>query len=121
MSAELFERYGLRMLDGLLVTIELVVISVTLGALVLGPVYFTWGAFALFLATCAATLCAGHSVGMHRRLIHNSFDCPPWLEGTCVYLGVLVGKPVPAAGLVSMRPFSTAAARAAERKPRSWR
>ena len=33
MTAELFERYGLRMLEGLLVTVELVVISVALGAL----------------------------------------------------------------------------------------
>ena len=38
MNAELFERYGLRMLDGLLVTIELVVISVTLGALLALPI-----------------------------------------------------------------------------------
>lgn len=38
MSADLFERYGLRMLDGLLVTIELVVISVTLGALLALPI-----------------------------------------------------------------------------------
>jgi polar amino acid transport system permease protein len=38
MSAELFERYGLRMLDGLLVTIELVVISVTLGAFLALPI-----------------------------------------------------------------------------------
>lgn len=38
MSAELFERYGLRMLDGLVVTIELVVISVTLGALLALPI-----------------------------------------------------------------------------------
>jgi len=37
MSAELLERYGLRMLDGLVVTIELVVISVTLGALLALP------------------------------------------------------------------------------------
>ena len=38
MTAELFERYGLRMLEGLLVTVELVVISVTLGALLALPV-----------------------------------------------------------------------------------
>jgi stearoyl-CoA desaturase (delta-9 desaturase) len=41
------------------------------------------------------TLCAGHSVGMHRRLIHNSFSCPLWLEYACVYLGVLVGMAGP--------------------------
>ena len=38
MNIELFERYGLRMLEGLLVTVELVVISVTLGALLALPI-----------------------------------------------------------------------------------
>jgi stearoyl-CoA desaturase (delta-9 desaturase) len=67
----------------------------TAAAVVLGPIYFTWGAFVLFVATCGITLCAGHSVGMHRRLIHNSFACPLWLEYVCVYLGVLVGMAGP--------------------------
>ena len=35
----------------------------------------------------AVTLCAGHSVGFHRRLIHRSFDCPKWLERTLVVVG----------------------------------
>ena len=69
--------------------------SMSLTALFLGPIYFTWSAFALFTATCAITLCAGHSLGMHRRLIHNSFVCPLWLEYLCVYLGVLVGMAGP--------------------------
>ncbi|WP_114954757.1 acyl-CoA desaturase [Sphingosinicella terrae] len=69
--------------------------SMTATALVAGPIYFTWSAFLLFLATSAVTLCAGHSVGMHRRLIHNSFQCPLWLEHVCVYLGVLVGMAGP--------------------------
>src|ERR1700761_6106349 len=69
--------------------------TMTLAALILGPLYFTWSAFALFLATCALTLCLGHLVGMHRRLIHSSFACPPWLEYLCVYLGVLVGMAGP--------------------------
>jgi fatty-acid desaturase len=69
--------------------------SMTGSAVVLGPIYFTWGALALFLVTCGITLCAGHSVGMHRRLIHNSFACPAWLEYLCVYLGVLVGMAGP--------------------------
>ncbi len=38
MNLELLERYGPRMLDGLLVTIELVVISVVLGALLALPI-----------------------------------------------------------------------------------
>ena len=52
---------------------------------------FSWPAFALFLATTAGVLCFGHSLGMHRRLIHHSFDCPLWLERGMVYLGTLVG------------------------------
>jgi stearoyl-CoA desaturase (delta-9 desaturase) len=69
--------------------------GMSLAGLLLGPVFFTWGAFALFVGTCGVTLCAGHSVGMHRRLIHNSFQCPLWLEHVCVYLGVLVGMAGP--------------------------
>jgi len=38
MNAELLARYGPRMLDGLVVTVELVVISVTLGALLALPI-----------------------------------------------------------------------------------
>jgi stearoyl-CoA desaturase (delta-9 desaturase) len=67
----------------------------TLAALILGPIYFSWSALALFLATSSVTLCFGHSVGMHRRLIHGSFACPLWLEYLCVYLGVLVGMAGP--------------------------
>ncbi len=69
--------------------------SMTLAALLLGPLFVTPGAILLFLVTCGVTLCAGHSVGMHRRLIHGSFDCPLWLEYACVYLGVLVGMAGP--------------------------
>ncbi|MGE0717774.1 MAG: acyl-CoA desaturase [Alphaproteobacteria bacterium] len=69
--------------------------AMTGAALLLGPVFVTPGAVLLFLATSAVTLCAGHSVGMHRRLIHESFDCPRWLERLLVYLGVLVGMAGP--------------------------
>ena len=37
------------------------------------------------------TLCAGHSVGFHRRLIHRSFECPKWLDYVMMWLGTLVG------------------------------
>jgi len=53
--------------------------------------YFSWDAFALFMVKTSAVLLLGHSVGMHRRLIHNSFDCPLLLEYFLVYMGVLVG------------------------------
>lgn len=62
-----------------------------LGAIILGPMYFSWGGFAAFLILSAITLCVGHSVGFHRRLIHRSFECPKWLESTMVYFGTLVG------------------------------
>jgi len=65
--------------------------SMLTGALVLGPLTFAWDAFAVFLATSAVTLCAGHSVGFHRRLIHRSFDCPKWLERVLVWFGTAVG------------------------------
>ncbi|HEY0325802.1 MAG TPA: acyl-CoA desaturase [Allosphingosinicella sp.] len=61
------------------------------GALVLAPLTFTWGAFAIFLATAAVTLCAGHSVGFHRRLIHRSFECPKWVDYVMMWLGTAVG------------------------------
>ena len=62
-----------------------------LAALILGPIYFTWSALAVFLALCFVTLCFGHSVGFHRRLIHRSFQCPKWLERILIYLGTVVG------------------------------
>lgn len=62
-----------------------------IGALVLGPMYFSWGAVAVFLALTAVTLCTGHSVGFHRRLVHRSFKCPKWLERTLVWSGAIVG------------------------------
>ncbi|MBW8881482.1 MAG: acyl-CoA desaturase [Asticcacaulis sp.] len=46
---------------------------------------------ALFAVKTVAVLLLGHSVGMHRRLIHRSFACPKWLEQVLVYFGVLVG------------------------------
>lgn len=64
-------------------------------ALVAGPLTATWDAVALFVATTAITVCLGHSLGMHRRLIHRSYDCPHWLERVFVYLGTLVGMAGP--------------------------
>jgi fatty-acid desaturase len=69
--------------------------AMTAIALVGGPLYFTWSAFSLFLATTAVTVCLGHSLGMHRRLIHRAFDCPLLVERLFVYLGTLVGMAGP--------------------------
>jgi len=65
--------------------------AMLLGAIVLGPLTFSWSALTIFLVTAGITLCAGHSVGFHRRLIHRSFECPKWLERTLVWLGTAVG------------------------------
>ncbi|WP_179379811.1 acyl-CoA desaturase [Jannaschia marina] len=51
--------------------------------------------FAVFLALTAVTICAGHSVGMHRLLIHRAFRVPKGLEYLLVWLGVLVGMAGP--------------------------
>ena len=64
-------------------------------AIVLAPRYFTWGAFAVFVGLLGLTMCTGHSVGFHRRLIHRTFQCPKWLEHLMVWSGTLVGMQGP--------------------------
>lgn len=65
--------------------------SMLLAALVLGPMTATPGAVGAFLMLSAVTLCIGHSVGFHRRLIHRSFQCSKWVERTLVWAGTVVG------------------------------
>lgn len=69
--------------------------SMTVIGVIGGPITFEWGALAVFVTTTAITICLGHSVGMHRRLIHRSFDCPLWLERMFFTLGALVGMAGP--------------------------
>lgn len=69
--------------------------AMTFAGVIGAPLTFSFEALGVFLVLTGVTLCAGHSVGMHRRLIHNSFDCPLWLEYLLVYLGVLVGMAGP--------------------------
>lgn len=59
--------------------------------LVLGPGMWSWQASLCAGLLTAVTLCAGHSVGFHRLLIHRSFECSKWLERTLVTIGTLVG------------------------------
>ncbi|MGB0505922.1 MAG: acyl-CoA desaturase [Pikeienuella sp.] len=74
--------------------------SIWLFAMILGggaaiAVTPSWGGFLVFLGTTAITICAGHSVGMHRLLIHKAFQTPKWLEYVLVWLGTLVGMAGP--------------------------
>jgi fatty-acid desaturase len=78
--------------------------AMTATAIALGPPLFSWDALILLVVTSALTLCFGHSVGMHRRLIHNSFECPLWVEHFCVYLGTLVGMAGPY-GMIRLHDF----------------
>ena len=69
--------------------------AMTAVAAIGGPLTASWSAVALFLVTTATTICLGHSLGMHRRLIHRAFDCQLWLERLFVTLGTLVGMAGP--------------------------
>ena len=57
--------------------------------------YATGSDWITFLFLTAITILGGHSVGMHRLLIHRSFKTHLYLEYVLVYLGVLVGMAGP--------------------------
>lgn len=60
-------------------------------AIIGGAMTVSWSAVAVFALLTVSTLCFGHSVGLHRLLIHRSFTCPLWLEYCMVSAGMLVG------------------------------
>ena len=64
-------------------------------ALILGPATASIDSVAMFAILTYITLLFGHSVGMHRLLIHRSYECHPWLARTLTYVGVLVGMAGP--------------------------
>jgi stearoyl-CoA desaturase (delta-9 desaturase) len=66
-------------------------LGMTAAWLVGGALTISAGAVALYLTSTALVLLLGHSLGSHRKLIHDSFQCPRWLEYLLVYLGVQVG------------------------------
>ena len=82
--------------------------SISTVAVVLAPFTFSWSALLVFLFLSGVTLCVGHSVGFHRRLIHQSFECPKWLEKFMVWVGVLVGMggPIWTIGLHDLRDWA---------------
>lgn len=65
--------------------------SMLLVSMIGGVVTFSFQALAVFIISTGVSLCFGHSLGMHRKLIHQSYQCPKWLEYIFVHLGVLVG------------------------------
>jgi stearoyl-CoA desaturase (delta-9 desaturase) len=61
------------------------------GASIGGAFTASLPAVMLFVTSTAIVLLFGHSLGSHRKLVHDSFQCPRWLEYLLVYLGVQVG------------------------------
>lgn len=70
---------------------SLFLIAMYAGAVAGAIFYLRIDTLLLFVVKTVAVLLLGHSVGMHRRLIHKSFGCPLWLERLLVYMGTLVG------------------------------
>ncbi|WP_198538193.1 acyl-CoA desaturase [Marinicella sediminis] len=64
-------------------------------AIFIAPFVVSASSLAVFLVLTGITLCFGHSLGMHRLLIHRSYECPKWMEYLFVWLGVLVGMAGP--------------------------
>jgi stearoyl-CoA desaturase (delta-9 desaturase) len=62
-----------------------------LTAVVGGFLTYRFEAACVACAFTVSTLCLGHSVGLHRLLVHRSFACPRWLEYFLVHLGTVVG------------------------------
>ncbi|WP_345785460.1 acyl-CoA desaturase [Thalassobacterium maritimum] len=60
-------------------------------AVVGGIFTFSYGAVSIAFVFTVATLCLGHSIGLHRLLVHRSFECPRWFEYVLVHLGTVVG------------------------------
>jgi stearoyl-CoA desaturase (delta-9 desaturase) len=58
---------------------------------------FSITAFAIFTLTSVITLCVGHSVGLHRGVIHRSYRTSLFLERALVYLATLTGMGGPLA------------------------
>jgi stearoyl-CoA desaturase (delta-9 desaturase) len=62
-----------------------------LSGLCLAPFFTTLPAIFVGLGLTYITLLLGHSVGMHRMMIHRSFETPTGLRYILLYLGTLVG------------------------------
>lgn len=60
-------------------------------AMVGGFLTLRWETAAFGGILTVITLCLGHSIGLHRLLIHRSFECHRWLEYLLVHLGTVVG------------------------------
>lgn len=73
----------------------------------------TWQSVLLFLALTYVTLLVGHSVGMHRMMIHRTFKARPWVARALITIGTLVGVSGPS-GIIRIHDTRDWAQREAE-------
>ena len=66
-------------------------IGMTLAGFVGGALTLSWQSLLLYVLATAFVLLFGHSLGNHRKLVHDSFGCPRWLEYSLVWCGTQVG------------------------------
>lgn len=66
-------------------------LSMILMAIVFAPATASAASVLMFLILTYFSLLIGHSVGMHRMMIHRSFESPRRVEQFLIYVGVLVG------------------------------
>lgn len=70
-------------------------LGMILATVIFAPLTFSLDSFLLFLFLTYFSLLIGHSAGMHRMMIHRTYDCHPIVEKLLVYIGVLVGMSGP--------------------------
>lgn len=70
-------------------------LAMILATVIFAPLTFSLDSFLLFLFLTYFSLLIGHSAGMHRMMIHRTYDCHPIVEKLLVYIGVLVGMSGP--------------------------
>jgi len=65
--------------------------AMLLPALWWGPESLSWGTAAFAAGLGLLTLCLGHSVGLHRGIIHRTFQTSRWFRNVLVVLFILTG------------------------------
>lgn len=70
-------------------------LAIIILAVICAPLTFSFESFALFGFLTYLTLLIGHSVGMHRMMIHRTFKANKLVRRVLIYLGVLVGMSGP--------------------------
>lgn len=55
------------------------------------PFHTSWDSVLMFFILTYFTLLFGHSIGMHRMMVHRTFKTSRWIYRILVYIGALVG------------------------------